>query len=112
MSEGTTGEQRGVMGILDDELAPIAQRASTCVDPDLLYVVEDRDAEPWKIVFLICIVLKMIYRLVGLVHQHHLLHISDEKLGAKYEKLPEDVKDLISRKHLDEARTYNRGSNC
>ena len=69
---------------MDDELAPIILRASTCIEDDLLYAVEDRDKEPWKVVFLIFIVLKLIYKLVGLGHQFRLLHLPDAKLEAKY----------------------------
>ena len=55
------GIERGAMGVLDDELAPIVLSANTCIDTDLLYVVEDRDKEPWKLIFLFFIVFKMIY---------------------------------------------------
>ena len=54
-------------GILDDQLGPIILRGSTCINPDLLFVVVDKDAEPWKIVFLVFIVLKMAYKLSGLI---------------------------------------------
>ena len=62
------------LGLLDDYLGPIVQRANTCIDKELLEVTEDdgtvlqRDKEPWKAVFLAFIVFKMVYRLVGLCH--------------------------------------------
>ena len=74
--------------------------------------MEDRDKEPWKLVFLIFIVLKLIYKLVGLVHQNRLLNLPDAKLEEKYNKLPEEVIELIPMTQLVEARLYNRGVNC
>ena len=74
--------------------------------------MEDRDKEPWKLVFLIFIVLMLIYKLVGLLHQNRLLHMPDAKLEEKYKNLPEEVSELIPMTQLVEARLYNRGVNC
>ena len=87
MGEGISERELG-MGILDDELTPIALRASTCIEKDLLYAVEDRDKEPWKQIFLFFIILKMLYKLLGLCHQHGKLNKPVAKLEAMYESLP------------------------
>jgi len=83
-------------GILDDHLVPIILRGSTCIESDLLFSVEDKYREPWKIVFLVFIVLKIILRLVGLLDERRLLTMPKGKLEIRYNELPKDVTDLIS----------------
>ena len=73
--------------------------------------MDDIYTEPWKTILLVAIVVKFVYRLVGLLHEHSVLNISEAKLKVKYEALPQDVTDLIEMKQLIEARNYNKGVN-
>ena len=98
-------------GILDDQLGPIMIRGSTCINPDLLFTDVDEDGKPWKIVFLAAIVIKMVYKLSGLCHQHKLLNLSDDKIKAKYDALPTDVTSIIPMTQLTDNRKYNQGIN-
>ena len=104
------------LAFMDDQLGPIVQRANVCIEQDSLItddqIVFGRDKEPWKAIFLVCIVFKMIFRLVGLVHQRRLLNMPQSMLDSKYELLDKDVTDLIPMTQLTEARAYNRGVNA
>ena len=73
-------------GIMDETLEPIIARGSQCVPMDDLQVVAEDDEEPWKLIFLICIVLKTVWIMSGVIHQRILLN-DEEGLLEKYNRL-------------------------
>ena len=66
-------------GIMDETLTPIIERGSQCVVFGDINIVPESDEEPWKIIFLACIVFKTIWILSGVIHQRILLN-DDEGL--------------------------------
>ena len=93
-----------------DFLGPIIENGSTCIDKDLLFTVDNMDEEPWKLVLLAFIVLKMIYKLTGLFDQCRLLNVNDEKLEEKYKTLSNDITSILPLTQLKESRLYNLGN--
>ena len=83
-------------GLMDDVLRPIQKEGQLCIELDLWTQTNDDDREYWKLAFLICLVLKFIWDLVGLSHQFYMLN-DNEEMDRKYEKLPEEIKTLVPR---------------
>ena len=88
---------------MEDELAPLAGKALLCIEPDRRFFVLEDDEEPWKLVFLIFIVLKCILSLIGTIDQRRLL-ANEELLVKNYDTLPEKLKEHESIEKLKQVR--------
>ena len=54
--------------LMDDTLQPLAAEALECIEAEDHFSVVEEDEEPWKLILLICIALRTILHLAGVLH--------------------------------------------